>query len=114
MAREISAPDATGQEADIRTLTVSSCGGEGLGRPVPFIRIRGRYLEKAGFSERTRVHVTVTPGRIVLEPMASGDAQACRTVLPPMLVRMLMGQKAKERRAPADHDAPFSRTEMEK
>ena len=34
---------------------------------VPFLRLRGRWLHKAGFAIGTPVRILVTPGRLVLE-----------------------------------------------
>jgi Toxin SymE, type I toxin-antitoxin system len=35
--------------------------------PAPFLRLEGRWLDKAGFSIGARVRVDVTPGRLVIE-----------------------------------------------
>jgi hypothetical protein len=35
--------------------------------PAPFLRLKGRWLEKAGFSIGAKVRVDVTPGRLVIE-----------------------------------------------
>ena len=36
-------------------------------QPAPFLRLKGRWLEKAGFSIGAKVRVDVTPGRLVIE-----------------------------------------------
>jgi Toxin SymE, type I toxin-antitoxin system len=33
----------------------------------PFLRLQGRWLDKAGFAVGANVHVQVEPGRLVLE-----------------------------------------------
>jgi toxic protein SymE len=61
-----------------RRVTVSSCAvapervGFGLsyGRSppaLPFLRLRGRWLERAGFTIGSKVRVAVSEGRLVLE-----------------------------------------------
>ena len=35
--------------------------------PMPFLRLQGRWLDKAGFAVGANVHVQVEPGRLVLE-----------------------------------------------
>jgi toxic protein SymE len=35
--------------------------------PKPFLRLQGRWLDKAGFAVGANVHVQVKPGRLVLE-----------------------------------------------
>jgi hypothetical protein len=42
---------------------------EPLGRlpPMPFLRLQGRWLDRAGFAIGADVHVRVEPGRLVLE-----------------------------------------------
>lgn len=82
-------PGAPGGKPDVRINTVSSCYGEGWKGAVPFIRLRGRYLEEAGFEDRTRMKVTVEPGRIVLEALTPDDRKVADIGVPPMLVRML-------------------------
>jgi len=46
-------------------------------RVVPFLRLRGQWLEELGFSCGEKVRVTAEPGRLVIEPVAAegvGDA----------------------------------------
>ena len=56
---------------EARTLTVSRTGRLRETRPrlvlTPMIRIRGQYLERAGFTEGTKYTVTVHYGRITLD-----------------------------------------------
>jgi hypothetical protein len=42
-----------------------------LGRlpPMPFLRLQGRWLDRAGFAVGSDVHVQVESGRLVLEVM---------------------------------------------
>jgi hypothetical protein len=35
--------------------------------PMPFLRLQGRWLDRAGFTVGANVHVHVEPGRLVLE-----------------------------------------------
>jgi len=35
--------------------------------PMPFLRLQGRWLDRAGFTVGANVHVQVEPGRLVLE-----------------------------------------------
>ena len=51
----------------IRHLTVGYLAGITKNRPA-HIRIVGRWVEKAGFREGTRVDVEVSEGRIVIRP----------------------------------------------
>ena len=37
--------------------------------PKPFLRLQGRWLDRAGFTVGSDVHVQVEPGRLVLEVM---------------------------------------------
>jgi Toxin SymE, type I toxin-antitoxin system len=37
--------------------------------PMPFLRLQGRWLDRAGFAVGADVHVQVEPGRLVLEVM---------------------------------------------
>jgi len=37
---------------------------------VPFLRLQGRWLEKAGFPKGTKVRVNVTSGCLVIKPIA--------------------------------------------
>jgi hypothetical protein len=58
-----------------RRLTVSSAGAESradqyphrLLAPMPFLRLRGRWLKQAGFDIGARVRVSVEAGKLVLE-----------------------------------------------
>lgn len=102
MTETTSPGERRGEEPERRTVTVSSCAGENLRLPVPFIRIRGRYLERAGFRERTRVAVTVTPGRIILEPMPARGGRGPAAGGVPLLVRMLEARIAAEGRSRGD------------
>ena len=38
-------------------------------RPVPFLRMRGDWLERAGFGVGEKVRVQVKRGRLVIEPV---------------------------------------------
>jgi hypothetical protein len=35
--------------------------------PIPFLRLRGRWLDQAGFAIGANVRVKVSPGRLVVE-----------------------------------------------
>jgi Toxin SymE, type I toxin-antitoxin system len=35
--------------------------------PMPFLRLQGRWLDRAGFAIGADVHVQVEPGRLVIE-----------------------------------------------
>jgi toxic protein SymE len=55
-------------------LTVSSTASGTRGDPlnqvpssVPFLRLRGRWLDRAGFTIGAKVHVLTAPGRLVIE-----------------------------------------------
>lgn len=70
-----------------RRLTVSTLcesraprytGGPAAQRLVPFLRMRGAWLEAAGFHRGERVRVEVEPGRLVLTPLESADQDDAR------------------------------------
>jgi toxic protein SymE len=44
--------------------------------PMPFLRLRGRWLKHAGFDIGARVQVIVSSGRLVLEVVEPGQAQS--------------------------------------
>ena len=44
--------------------------------PMPFLRLRGRWLKQAGFDIGARVQVSVSAGRLVLEVVQPGQAQS--------------------------------------
>jgi hypothetical protein len=51
-----------------RRLTIG-CSGTGAPRPdVPFLRLSGRWLERAGFAIGRRVKVEVSEGRLLIQP----------------------------------------------
>lgn len=61
-----------------RRLTVSTCPAKfhwdgrmhtssRLPPPVPYVRMQGKWLARAGFAIGSAVRVSVTPGRLVLE-----------------------------------------------
>jgi hypothetical protein len=58
-----------------RRLTVSSCHPESRAHhpqqsssaPMPFLRLRGRWLDQAGFTIGAPVRVEVSAGRLVVE-----------------------------------------------
>ena len=39
----------------------------GTPTPMPYLRLQGRWLDRAGFARGTRVRVEVAPGRLVIE-----------------------------------------------
>lgn len=44
--------------------------------PIPFLRLRGRWLERAGFTVGAHVQVVVvSPGRLVVEVIESAPPQ---------------------------------------
>jgi hypothetical protein len=50
-----------------RRLTIG-CTGTGAPRPdVPFLRLSGRWLERAGFAIGGKVKIDVTEGRLIIE-----------------------------------------------
>jgi toxic protein SymE len=46
-----------------------------LPKEVPFVRLRGQWLEEVGFSVGARLRVMVQPGRLVLTPLAEEVAE---------------------------------------
>lgn len=66
-----------------RRLTVSSSHPESRAvrprylpaAPMPFLRLRGRWLDQAGFAIGTNVRVTVSAGRLVVEVIESQREQ---------------------------------------
>ena len=50
---------------DVRVYTITSMG-TARGEAVPHLRMSGRWLERCGFANRTRVFVTVEAERLVL------------------------------------------------
>lgn len=50
---------------DVRMYTITSMG-TARGQSVPHLRMSGRWLERYGFTNRTRVFVTVEAERLVL------------------------------------------------
>jgi hypothetical protein len=52
-----------------RRFTISRTG-EGQPKPdVPYLRMRGRWLERAGFAIGKSVKVDVSEGRLIIEPV---------------------------------------------
>ena len=52
-----------------RRLTIG-CTGTGAPRPdVPFLRLSGRWLERAGFAIGRSVKVEVSEGRLLIQPV---------------------------------------------
>jgi hypothetical protein len=51
---------------DSREMTVSRMGSH-----VPFLRLQGRWLDRAGFSVGTRVRVDVSARRLIVEAIES-------------------------------------------
>ena len=45
-------------------------------RVVPFLRLRGQWLEKLGFSCGEKVRVVASPGRLVITPAVAADEVA--------------------------------------
>jgi hypothetical protein len=43
--------------------------------PMPFLRLRGRWLDQAGFGIGTNVRVQVSSGRLVLEVIGAEQEQ---------------------------------------
>ncbi len=61
--------------ADLRPRQIkmgSSCyyDSEGAPTPVPFLRLMGKWLDRAGFPIDVNLRVTVEMGRLVIEPAA--------------------------------------------
>jgi len=46
----------------------------GYGSTKPCIRLQGNWLREAGFIPRWRVKVTVSPGKLLLEPIDPANA----------------------------------------
>jgi toxic protein SymE len=42
-------------------------------KPVPFVRLSGRWLRELGFSVGERIEVEATPGRLVLRAAPAGE-----------------------------------------
>jgi len=53
-----------------RTLKIEALGDHYRRKTVPLIRLKGKWLREAGFREGGRVLVTVTDGRLLIEPLA--------------------------------------------
>jgi Toxin SymE, type I toxin-antitoxin system len=51
-------------------------------KEVPFVRLRGQWLEEVGFPVGARLRVEVAPGRLVLTPAADEVAEASAMDLP--------------------------------
>ena len=64
-------------EAQPRTIKVGSTyqGSPSASSRVPFIRLAGHWLEKAGFSEGDVMQVSVTPGEIRLARQGSSRSE---------------------------------------
>ena len=62
--------------ADSRSRVAASSWS--LPAPMPFVRLAGRWLERAGFAIGTAVRVQVEPGRLVLEVIAPEEASKPR------------------------------------
>jgi hypothetical protein len=45
-------------------------------RVVPFLRLRGRWLEELGFEAGVKVAVAAEPGRLVITPAGEGAVDA--------------------------------------
>lgn len=75
-------PCGGGESREERQLTISTlceprapryAGGPAMERRVPFLRMRGAWLDAAGFHRGERVRVEVERGRLVVTPMGSQD-----------------------------------------
>ena len=59
-------------KADLRTRQVTMGAGQydahGASVPIPFLRLRGKWLERGGFPIRVNLRITVEMGRLVIEP----------------------------------------------
>ena len=52
-----------------RRLTIG-CTGEGRRKPdIPYLRLRGRWLGRAGFPIGRKVKIYVSEGRLIIEPL---------------------------------------------
>lgn len=56
-------PKKRRERVRVYTITLKSAAG---GQSVPHLRMSGRWLERYGFGNRTRVFVHIEPGRLVL------------------------------------------------
>ncbi len=67
-----------------RALTVSALarGSEEDRNPVPWLRLSGRWLEKAGFMPGAKYIVTVEPGRLVIEVIPTSDESRAEAPTP--------------------------------
>jgi len=53
-----------------RRLTIG-CTGEGRRKPdIPYLRLRGRWLGRAGFPIGGKVKIDVSKGRLIIEPVS--------------------------------------------
>jgi toxic protein SymE len=76
-------PERMAERPKSRRLTVSSCHAESRAvgprylpiTPMPFLRLRGRWLDQAGFAIGTNVRVEVSAGRLVVAVVESERAQ---------------------------------------
>jgi Toxin SymE, type I toxin-antitoxin system len=53
-----------------------------LGPHMPSLRLQGRWLERAGFPVGTRVHVDVSPRRLIVEAIEHEDLALCAVAEP--------------------------------
>jgi hypothetical protein len=78
-AREF--PAALAADMGERCLTVSYCCPDGrayvpLPKPMPYLRLLGRWLERAGFAIGAKVRERVTPRRLILELIEDNHAES--------------------------------------
>lgn len=70
MADSYSKPEqAITQEQDTRHYTVGYVPNGGYSNPAPAINLKGRWLEKAGFTRGTPIIVTIVNGHLVISPL---------------------------------------------
>ena len=48
-------------------------------RVVPFLRLRGQWLEELGFEPGEKVRVETAPGRLVITPAPAGGGRCVRS-----------------------------------
>lgn len=54
------------EDDQLRSIEFQRCRETRPCRTVPFIRLKGQWLEKAGFQSRDQIRVGISPGRLVI------------------------------------------------
>ncbi len=80
---DVGSNGAEGQSLTSRRLTVSYWvspvrRSTGRGVSLPYLRLLGRWLERAGFAIGSTVRVSVSPGKLMIEIAAPATSAAAR------------------------------------